>query len=90
MEVNGSCVDDLLRARMDKWQTHSDVTFERFETTRALQASFKFTGMHISESDSRYHIDHDFFMSRVEQAPSNANFSNFVSMRMRLTWIENT
>ena len=30
--INGSCVDDLLRAERDEWQTHSDAALERRET----------------------------------------------------------
>ena len=43
--------------------------------------------MHITESNM-YHIELDFYMSR-EQVPSDAEFSKFAFMRMKLEWIEN-
>ena len=63
--INGSYVDDLLRAGADEWQTHSDATLERFETTRNQQASFIFAEMHITESGNMYHIDQDFYMNKI-------------------------
>ena len=50
--INGSYVNDLLRAGTDEWKTHSDAIFERFETTKNQQAPFTFAGMHITESDN--------------------------------------
>ena len=48
--INASSIDDLLRAGADGWQTHSDATLERSETTRNQQAPFTSAGMHITES----------------------------------------
>ena len=84
--INGSYVDDLLQAGTNEQQTHADATFERFETTGNQQAPFTFAGMHITESDNIYHIDLDFYMSKIEQIPSDAEFSTFASMRMKLAW----
>ena len=90
IRINGRYVDDLFRAGTDEWKTHSDTTHERFETTGNQQALFTFTGMHITESDNMCHIDQDFYMSKIEQIPSNAEFSKFASMRMKLAWLANT
>ena len=38
--INGSYVDDFLRAGTDDWQIHSDATLERLETTGNQQAPF--------------------------------------------------
>ena len=46
--------------------------------------------MHISELDSMYHIDGDFYMGKIEQIQSNAVFSKFASTRLRFEWIANT
>ena len=37
------------------------------------QTPFTFAGMHMTESDNRYHIDQDFNMSKIEQIPSKAD-----------------
>ena len=78
--INGAYVDDLLRAGMNEWQTHSDATLEQFETTGNQQAPFTFAGMHITEFDNIYHIDQDFYMSKIEQIPSDSELSKFSSM----------
>ena len=90
MEINGSYVDDLLRAGTDEWKTHPDATLERFETTGNQQAPFTFAGMHITESDNMDHIDQAFYMSKIEQIPANAEISKFTFMRMKLARMENT
>ena len=73
----------------NRGQTHSDATLERLETTGNQQAPFIFAVMHITESDNMYHIDIDFYMSKSEQIPSNAEFSTYASMRMKLAWLAN-
>ena len=40
--------------------------------------------MHVTDSDSIFHIDQDFYMSTIEQIPSDAEFSEVSSMRMKL------
>ena len=84
--INESYVDDALRAGTNEWKTRSDFTLERFETTGNQQASFIFAGMHITESDKMYHIDQGFYMSKIEQIPSDAEFSDFASIGMKLAW----
>ena len=88
--INGSYVDDLLRAGTDEWKNYSDATLERFETTGSQQAPSIFAGMHITESENMFHIDQDFYMSRIEQIPLNAKFSRFASMKMKLACLANT
>ena len=90
MGINGSYVDDPHRAGTDEWQTHSDATLKRFKSIGNQQALFAFAGMHITKFDNMYHIDQDFYMNKIGQIPSNAEFSKFASKRMRLTWIANT
>ena len=88
--INGGYADDLLRARTYEWEIHSDATPERFERTGNQQATFTFAEMHITESDNMYQIDQDFYMSKIEQIPSDAEFSKFSFMRMKLAWLKNT
>ena len=90
MGINGSFVNELLRAGTDEWQTHSDATPGRFETTGNEQEPLKFAGIHIIESDNMHHIDRDFYMSKIEQITFNGEFSKFASMRMELRWLVNT
>ena len=87
---NGSYVDDIFRQGTDEWQTHSDATLERFETTGNQQEPFAFAWMHITESHNVYNIEQDFYMSKIEQIPPNAEFSKFASLRMKLAWVANT
>ena len=37
-----------------------------------------------------YLIDQDFYMSKIEQILSDAEFSKFASMRIKLAWLPNT
>ena len=37
-----------------------------------------------------HYIDQDFYMSKIEQIPSNTEFSKFAYMRMKLAWLANT
>ena len=46
--------------------------------------------MRITESDNMYHIDQDFYMGKIEQIPSSAEFSKFTSMRMKPARLANT
>ena len=90
VRINGVYVSDLLRAETDERQTHSDATLERFETAENQQTPFTFAGMHITEYDNMYHIDQDFYISKIEQISSNAELSKIASMRMRLPCLANT
>ena len=44
--------------------------------------------MDIIESENMYHIDQDFYVSKIDQIPSDSEFSKFSSMRMKLPWLE--
>ena len=46
--------------------------------------------MHITESENTYYINQDLYLSPIEQIPSDAEYSEFVSMRMKLAWLEST
>ena len=82
--MNISYVNELLQTGTNECKTHSDDTLERFGATRNQQAPFTFAGMYITESDKMYHIDQEFFMSKIEQIPSDAEFIKPASMRINL------
>ena len=44
----------------------------------------------MTDYENLLHIDHDFHMSKIEQIPSNTEFSEFAPMRMKLVWLPNT
>ena len=90
MRINGGYIDDLFRAEMDEWQTHSDDILERFETTGNKQAPLTFAGMHATGSDNIHQNDQDFYMIKVEHIPYNTEFSKYAFMRMKLAWLANT
>ena len=89
-EINGSYVDDFLRAGTNEWKWNSYATLERFETTGNQQPPFTFAEMHITKFDSMYHINQDFDMSKIEPLSYDAEFSKSASMRMKLAWLANT
>ena len=88
VRINGSNVDDRLRAGTDESQTHSDATLGRFGTTENQQAPLTLAGMHITESENMYHIDQDSCMRNIEQIPSDAEFRKLCSMRKKLAWLK--
>ena len=51
---------------------------------------FLFVGVHITESDNVHRIDQNFYMSKIEQIPSDAEVRRFASMTMRSAWLANT
>ena len=77
--IDGSYVDDLLRAGTNEWKTHWDATVERIQITEIKQEQLTFIGMRITESENMYQIDQNVFMSKMEQIPSDVRFSKFVS-----------
>ena len=46
--------------------------------------------MHITESGNMDHIDQGFYMRKIGQIPSNAEYSKFASFIMKLAWLTNT
>ena len=49
-----------------------------------------FAGMHVNEIENMFQIDQDFYMSKTEQALSEAKFGKFAPIRMTFVWITNT
>ena len=57
VKIIWSFVDSLIRAGTYEWKAHSDDTLKRFETTEIKLSPLKFAGIHITESESMYHIN---------------------------------
>ena len=89
--LNGSYVDDLLRAGTTSFRTTCAKTHERFETTGDDNPPFTFAGFNISKrTDVPLAIDQIFYMKKLEELDLSSSFSDFRSMRMRLAWLANT
>ena len=43
--------------------------------------------MHFTEFQELLHINQDFYVSKIEQIPIEADLSKSTSMRMKLAWI---
>ena len=91
IRVNGSYVDDLLRAGNDRFKSIVNRKLERFETSRNDDVSITFAGIHIEYSpDLIYTIDQLSYVDKLTQLREDATFKEFSSMRMRLAGISNT
>ena len=55
--IDGSFVNDLLRAETEEWQTGSNAAIERFEKTGNELLPFTFAGIHITEVEDALHSD---------------------------------
>ena len=88
--LNGSCANDLLRIETSEWMTLADATLERFETAGSDQYTLTFTGVYITEKQDMLIIDQDFYLNKIEQIPSEAEFSKFAPMGMKIAWLANT
>ena len=59
VDIPGSDVDDLLRARDNGWERQAHSTLESFEGAGDKQTSFPFVRMNISEKDDIIETDKD-------------------------------
>ena len=58
--------DDILRARTNECNTHSDASIGSLYTILNLELSFKFSRINISVSENTYRIDLYFYTNMVE------------------------
>ena len=72
---------------MNVQKTQSDDSLERFETNESKQGPFNFAEVHIIGSENMYHIDQDFYISKIEKIPSEAELSKFTFTRMKIAWL---
>ena len=89
--INGSYVDDLLRAGTESFQEACKHTHRRFETSGDEIPPFTFAGFNISCSpDGFLSMDQLFYMKKLEEIDFSSSYSDFRSMRMKLAWLSNT
>ena len=82
--IDGSYVDDLIRAKNDQWEHLSHPTLESFETTGNEQPPFTFAVMRVAEARNMIIIHQDIYMKKIEQILNDADFMKFASIHMRL------
>ena len=89
--LNGSYVDDLLRAGTPTFRKTCSETLKRFETSGDEHPPFTFAGFNIAKrTDVPYAIDQLFYLKKLEELDQSSSFNDFRSMRMRLAWLANT
>ena len=83
--INGSYVDDLLRAGSDEFKSIVDRTLPRFETSGNDELPVIFASIHIKYSpDHTYTIDQLSYVEKLVHLRESVTFKKFSSMRMRL------
>ena len=89
--VDGSYVDDLLRAGDNHFRSIVDKTLHRFYTGGNEMAPTTSAGIHISRTtDYTYTNDQLSYVNGLTQLRSDATFKELSFIRMRLAWISNT
>ena len=89
--INGSYVDDLLRAGTPDFRESCSQTHRRFETSGDESPPFTFAGFNIAPlPNGTMVIDQLFYMKKLEEIDLSSSYSDFRSMRMKLAWLSNT
>ena len=89
--INGSYVEDLLRAGTGKFRSKCELTHRKFETSGNEVPPFTFAGFRISPNDDNsFTIDQNFYLPKLEELGHSIEFSTFRSMRMNVAWLANT
>ena len=89
--LNGTYVDDLLRAGTNEFRQLCQKTHRRFETKGDEELPQIFAGFNIARSEqSGYTVDQQFYYKRLEELSPEATFSDFASMRKKLAWLSHT
>jgi len=88
--INGSYVDDLLRAGTEEFKNDCQITHRFFETSGDDSPPFTFAGFTVNKTSTSLTIDQTFYLKKLECLESDSNFSDFRSMRMRIAWLANT
>ena len=85
IRLNGSYVDDLLRAGNDHFKSILSRILERFETSRNEDVPTTFAGIHIQcFPDHTYSIDQLSYVHKLMQLREDATFKDISYMSMRL------
>lgn len=89
--LSGTYVDDMMRAGDQKFRKLARVTSEKFEMAEDETPPCTFTGFRLSKgADSKLEMNQDAYVSNLTTLPSDATFSNFASVRMKLAWLSHT
>ena len=88
--INGSYVDDVLRARTQEFRDLCKVTHRRFKTSDDDEL-LTFSGFNISKiGEEGLAIDQTFYLKNLEQLQLDATYEDFRSMRMKVARMTNT
>ena len=89
--INGTYVDDLLRAGDNGFHKKCAQTHERFETSGDESLTLIFAGSALTrEPDGSITISQSPYRKQLEFLDKSSTFSDFRSMRMKLAWLSNT
>ena len=89
--INGTYVEDLLRAGDVEFRRKCQVTHEKYEISGDESVPLVFAGFTLSRnSDGSFSIDQNQYRKQLEYLDKSSTFSEFRSMRMKLGWLANT
>ncbi|CAN8072966.1 unnamed protein product [Agarophyton chilense] len=89
--ISGGYVDDLLRAGDNGFKKLCIRTNERFDMGEEQSLPCSFTGFSLDRKpDTTIVQEQHSYLKKLEELPSDAKFSLFRSMRMKLAWLANT
>ena len=89
--MNGSYVDDLIRAGGNKLFELAKRTHNKFDTIGDEEPTMKFAGLEISKpTETSYAIEQTFNLKNLEPLATDAKWAEFSSKRMQLAWTANT
>ena len=86
--MNGSYVDDLLRAGNSKVKKLCEITHQKFETTPDENPPFSFAGLELRKlPDDSYTLDQSFYFEKIKILSDDDPWNIFASRRMMLAWL---
>ena len=88
--MNGSYVDDLLRARNSKFNKLCEITHQKFETTPDEDPPFLFVGLELRQlPDDSFTLYQSSYLEKIKILSDDDTWSLFASRRMKLAWLAN-
>lgn len=98
LHVNGklsglaeSYVDDILHAGDKKFEEHTNITLEKFESRDRVMDRFTFAGIEIEScDDGRFLLHQSSQADRLQVLPEDASYKMFCSRRMQAAWLTHT
>ena len=86
--VSGSYVDDMFYAGTAEFRTEFRVTHNNFEMGEDKSITCAFTGFFIDRDDAGDILQHQAeYLMEHETLPTDANYSSFRSMHLKLAWL---